>query len=213
MKKIILNSIVITILFFTIPTPTYAAVNTYPFGNQNGQADALDPWGWFKWNCTSYAGWKVRENYISNFTNYFTMNGISKQFGNGGNWDNAASDLQLTVSTTPVVGSIAVWNEFTSYANHEYGHVAYVEAVNTNSVYVSYYNYNFDGAYHEESVPTNTNKKPNGYIIFGNNSCSNTISNTTIGSGQSYTCTQSNVTILPETHFQINSSVNINSSL
>jgi surface antigen len=144
--------------------------NDYPYSSPvcstcNSQASScgVDPWGMYKKQCVSYIAWRInRDNGITN-TNYFFKNGMYGTSGNENNcsptnaserlsnacrWDNILSANGYLVSSTPTVGAIAQWNAYedldgypggsaTGYA----GHVAYVEAVNSNgSVNVSEYN-------------------------------------------------------------------------
>lgn len=213
MKKFIYASIFVVLFLNVLPITSLVSAlefaNTYPYGNQDSRPDELDPWGWYKWNCTSYAGWKVREKYINNFINGFTYNGIYKVYGNGGNWDNAAIAQQFSVSDTPSPGAIAVWDPYSNYANHQYGHVAYVERVNgNNSIDVSHYNTDWTGSYGEKNFSLNSPEKPSKYIIFGS-SCSN-IANITIKSGSIFTCSGATITVSPETVFEAGSNVNLN---
>lgn len=88
-------------------------------------------------NCTDYVAWKLRSlGVTSNWTS---------GLGNGGDWyDNAANKSGLSRGIVPRVGAAAVWPA--GVAGNSYGHVAYVEAVNSDgTITVSEYNYNLDG--------------------------------------------------------------------
>lgn len=211
--------IYITILLFLIFTNTiflskvkaYEFINTYPYGNQENRPDEDDPWGWGKWNCTSYAGWKVRESLIPSFTNGYTYNNLYVVYGNAHNWNDAASLQGFTTTSTPSTHSVAVWEAWTTYAPSQYGHVAWVEKVNNTSLTVSHYNLNYDGSYHETTFEIGGQNSPTSFIIFGSTSCNNTISNITISSGQSLNCSLQSINVLPTTEFRIGSNVNLKS--
>lgn len=73
-------------------------------------------------NCTNYAGYML------------TLSGDAGPgvaMGNAKDWDTSAANLGYLVNTTPTVGSIAQWDD------GDYGHVAYVEAVNGSTITVS----------------------------------------------------------------------------
>lgn len=80
-------------------------------------------------NCTNYAAWKLIRN---------GANG-PMYLGNANTWDDRARSWGYAVDRTPAVGAIAQWN----YG--EFGHVAYVEAVNGNTITIS--ESNFSGAW------------------------------------------------------------------
>jgi surface antigen len=81
----------------------------------------LDPWLFYKRNCTSYVAWKINEagKTFSNGTG-------GGQFGNAENWDDNAQAIGWTVSATPRVRSVGVKNG----PGSSLGHVAWVEKVN-----------------------------------------------------------------------------------
>lgn len=72
-------------------------------------------------NCTQYVGYMLGQNGNSRHDTLM---------GNGADWDTSAASLGYAVNGTPAIGSIAQWNG-------GYGHVAYVEAVGSNSITVS----------------------------------------------------------------------------
>lgn len=108
---------------------TYAANNNYPY---KGASTGVDPWNFYKGQCTSWAAWAVRNRLGVAFHNYYK--GV--HWGNAHNWDNAARAAGIPVYSTPKAGDIAVRNSGT------YGHVAFVRAVNSDgSFWIEEYNY------------------------------------------------------------------------
>lgn len=118
-------------------TPAQAATSTCT----NTGCPDYGPWNsarWTSWwgndvtgtstsgaNCTNYAAWKLIRNGVSG----------PMYLGNANTWDDRARSWGYPVNHTPAVGSIAQWN----YG--EFGHVAYVEAVNGNTITISESNY------------------------------------------------------------------------
>lgn len=107
------------------------AASSYPY---RGSCGGVDPWLFYKCQCTSYAAWKWNAVYGKPWRN--TRPGQ----GDAGNWAALARDQGYSVSSTPSVGAIMVF-PFWSVPGG-YGHVAIVESVNGNgTVNVSEYNW------------------------------------------------------------------------
>ena len=109
-------------------------VNTYPMRN-NCPADNLRYLytGGYVCQCTSYAGWKVKERYGI----------VISAWGNAKNWGNTASRYGYRVDHIPEAGSVAY-----STAG-VYGHVMWVESVNSNgTINLSEYNNTYSAASH-----------------------------------------------------------------
>jgi len=106
-------------------------------------------------NCTNYVA------YVES-----TVNGAatpSYNLGNADAWASNASSHGVTVDTTPVVGSVAQWGDST---NHPTGHVAIVEAVNSDgSITVSEDNFS-SGPFAWETISTGDSNWPNHFIHF-----------------------------------------------
>lgn len=108
---------------------TYAATNNYPY---KGASSGVDPWNFYKGQCTSWAAWAVRDRLGVAFHNAYE--GV--HWGNAHNWDNAARAAGIPVYATPRAGDVAVRNSGT------WGHVAFVRAVNSDgSFWVEEYNH------------------------------------------------------------------------
>ena len=108
---------------------SYAATNNYPY---KGATSGVDPWNFYKGQCTSWAAWAVRDRLGIAFSNSYK--GV--HWGNANNWDNAARAAGIPVYGTPKAGDIAVRNSGT------WGHVAFVRAVNSDgSFWIEEYNH------------------------------------------------------------------------
>jgi surface antigen len=108
--------------------------NDYPY---SGQTSGVDPWGFYKGQCTSFVAWRLNDRNNIAFDNYYR--GV--HWGNAYNWDNAARSAGITVNNTPTVGAVAQTDDGS-------GHVAWVAAVHSDgTVTVEEYNYNNPGAY------------------------------------------------------------------
>lgn len=113
----------------TTTPPSSAIKDDYPY---RGQGTGVDPWNFYKGQCTSFAAWRVNHNLGTRFHNYYK--GV--HWGNAENWDNAARAAGIPVYKSPKVGDIAVRSSGT------WGHVAYVAKVNSDgSFMVEEYNH------------------------------------------------------------------------
>ncbi len=107
--------------------PGQAPTNDYPY---SGQTSGVDPWGFYKGQCTSFAAFRLNDRTGIDFSNSYR--GV--HWGNASNWDNAARSAGITVNSTPEVGAVAQTDAGS-------GHVAWVTAVNGNTITVEEYNY------------------------------------------------------------------------
>jgi len=111
--------------------PTYLA--------NAGQDTIIDPWGMYNRECVSYTAWKVQQTY-----------GYMPYWGGRGNaieWPGDARSAGIPTGGAPRVHSVAIWNV------GAFGHAMWVEAVNSDgSIYVSQYNYDYQGHYSEMYV-------------------------------------------------------------
>ena len=87
-----------------VPAP---AITAYPWANDTTNGN--DPYGLTKRQCVSYAAWYLNAHGtpFGHFTAGPAGTGV---FGNASGWDAAARTAGFTVSTTPVVGSVAQWH-------------------------------------------------------------------------------------------------------
>ena len=114
---------------------SYTGDNTYPWqADCPGRQDDYityweDAWGVHKiggyvCECVSYAGWKAYENY-----------GVAAAWGNAYSWDDRARELGYTVDHNPAENTIG------QVDGYPYGHVFWVESVNSDgSINVTEYN-------------------------------------------------------------------------
>lgn len=132
-------------------TPGDPGRGGYPSVWANAPQDSLvDNWGMYNRECVSYAAWKVHQRY-----------GNMPYWGGRGNanqWDNNARAAGIPTGSTPRVGSVGVMN------GGYYGHVAWVESVNGNTIRVSQYNWGVRGEYSEMTVSASAFDT---YIYFG----------------------------------------------
>ena len=112
----------------------------YPAMYNNAPMDSMvDRWGMYNRECVSYTAWKVYEAY----GNMPYWGGV----GNANQWPGNARRAGIPTGSTPRVGSVAV------SMNGYYGHVMWVEAVNSDgSIWISQYNYDYNGTYSEMKV-------------------------------------------------------------
>lgn len=94
----------------------------------------VDSWGMYSRQCVSYTAFKVDQAY----GNMPYWGGV----GNANQWPGNARAMGIPTGSTPKVGSVAV------VSSGQYGHAAWVEAVNPNgTIRISHYNVNWTGNY------------------------------------------------------------------
>ena len=162
----------------------------YPSYYANSYQDTVvDAWGMYNRECVSYTSWKVHEAHINHPEQYRHDMPYWGGIGNAWQWafsgwaatDSAhygmqvdssypykrwheanASNYGIPSGTTPKIGSVAVMNG-------EYGHVAWVEAIDGNKITISQYNWylpnNGGWGQHSEMVVDSTIFQK--YIYFG----------------------------------------------
>ncbi|EHN10173.1 hypothetical protein PAI11_29320 [Patulibacter medicamentivorans] len=123
------------------PTGNVASVtlrDDYPY---RGQGSGVDPWNFYKGQCTSFVAWRLSRN-IPGFGN--GMGG--GRFGNANTWDDNARRLGYLVNSSPTVGSVMVRN------SGRWGHVAVVAKVKAGKVLLEEYNHVHKDAYSQRWV-------------------------------------------------------------
>jgi len=112
----------------------------YPSKWANAAQDSVvDNWGMYNRECVSYAAWKVYQTY--GYMPYWGGRGNANQ------WPGDARSAGIATGSTPRANSVAIWNV------GAFGHAMWVEAVNGDgSIYVSQYNYDYQGHYSEMYV-------------------------------------------------------------
>ncbi|HVS79213.1 MAG TPA: CHAP domain-containing protein [Candidatus Saccharimonadales bacterium] len=110
----------------------------YPAVWNNAPQDSmLDSWDMYNRECVSYTAWKVYQTFGTN---------VQYGFGNANQWPGHARAKGIPTGSTPKVHSVAIWNV------GAFGHAMWVEGVSGNTVYVSQYNYDYQGHYSEMSI-------------------------------------------------------------
>jgi surface antigen len=103
-----------------------------------------DPWGFALRNGTSFVAWRLREtNGASDFSNH--MQG--GHWGNAQDWDENARALGYLVDDVPAIGAVAQTDE------GRVGHVAWVSAVEGDTITIEEYNHAGPGIYSTRTVP------------------------------------------------------------
>lgn len=125
-------------------------VDDYPY--QSHPWSQVDPWGFYKRECTSFVAWRLNNDNGLPFTN----NG----HGNAGNWGIRAQQLGYPVNMSPAPGAVAWWGYS---ASMPFGHVAWVHSVSGGNVVVEEYNWNNNHNYHTRSIPAGS---VSGYIHY-----------------------------------------------
>jgi len=127
----------------------YRGVCPTPDGGQK----ILDKWNFWICECTSYGADRLNDRGIP-----FNSHYKNTKWGNAVNWVNAATACGQPYSKTPRVGDIA-W--------FAYGHVAYVEAVDSYlDVTISEYNWGVAHDYHTRTIKRGAYAYPGYFIHF-----------------------------------------------
>lgn len=142
MKKVISILLALTMIL-SLMTIDVLASDDYPSKYKSAARDAVvDEWNFYNRECTSFVAWCLNSRNGVAFTNWY--GGV--RWGNANNWGNAAKSIGIAVDSTPAVGAVA-WSN-----SGQYGHVAWVSAVNGNNVTIEEYNYNYNGNYNTRTV-------------------------------------------------------------
>jgi surface antigen/peptidoglycan hydrolase CwlO-like protein len=133
-----------------VPTAGDPGHGGYPaLWNNSPQDTMIDSWGMYNRECVSYTAWKVYQTY--GYMPYW--GGV----GNANQWPGDAQRAGISTGSVPKPNSVAIWNV------GAFGHAMWVEAVNGSTIYVSQYNYDYQGHYSEMSI----NGSGLTYIYFG----------------------------------------------
>ncbi len=148
-NKLIRSALLLGSLLFlghsTLSAPTISANargDDYPYT----AIDAIDPWRLYTRQCTSFAAFRLSS--VNGFT-------LPPAYGNADVWGHRARQEGYTVDMTPAVGAIAWWETPM--------HVAWVSAVNGDTVEIEEYNYGVRYTYGRRTIPRNS---VSGYIHF-----------------------------------------------
>lgn len=125
--------------------PDYPAKDDYPY---KGQTSGIDPWNFYKGQCTSFAAWALRSRVGIPFHNQYLG---QARWGNAKDWVAAAGRAGVPVHNSPKAGDIAV------RLGGTYGHVAFVTKVNANGTFeIDEYNYLYADRYSHRTVSVGT---------------------------------------------------------
>lgn len=129
----------------------------YPYSNPpactDGGACNADKWDFFQGQCTSWVAYRLNQLNGIAFGDYFGGDG---KWGPAADWGSHARALGIAVNGTPAVGSVA-W--------YSYGHVAYVEQVNSpTSIVISEMNIDNDNGFAVHAITTSSGHWPTDFI-------------------------------------------------
>lgn len=118
--------------------------NNYPYKNK---CTGVDPWLFYKCQCTSFVAFRVNKVLKKKFTNHYK----DQAWGNANSWDEAArKSAGVTINKKPKKNCIAQSNK------GSYGHVAWVTGVSGKNVKIEEYNWAHRKAYGKRTVPKTT---------------------------------------------------------
>ncbi|MEP7103794.1 MAG: CHAP domain-containing protein [Candidatus Dojkabacteria bacterium] len=208
--KLLTFSLLIAILMPSIVFAWTYPSNEVDYPYANSPEDEIDQWNTFTRNCTSYVMWKINQAGLFFNNNPTGPNGQNTTMGDAGSWDEHAAQIGYTVDSNPSIGNPANWEPNSGGAGTA-GHVAWVEQVHSNNtLFISEWNWNYgDGKYFERD---NVSGDHYLHLINATSTCSSTISNKTVSSGETFNCSASNggsITVSPSATFQIGSSVHL----
>jgi surface antigen len=146
-------------------TRAAAKYYSYPYPHPpactDGGACVADKWAFYRGQCTSWVAFRLNELNGIAFTNYY---GGAGRWGDAVHWKKQATELKITVNTTPSPGAVA-WYASTKPAPD--GHVAYVEAVNSKTSFImSEMNYDADNGFWVHTITKSTGDWPTAFIHF-----------------------------------------------
>lgn len=135
------------------PTPEPTYTDSYPVAWKN-ECGGIDTWGMSKCYSASYTAWKVQETFGS-----MPAWGMGGQNGDPKNWPAKADAANIPRGTAPKVHSVGIQTSGVA------GWSVWVEAVNSDKITISYYNFNNDLKYGlKKDVPASSFIT---YIYFG----------------------------------------------
>ena len=161
----IMTFLILTLTTILVYTPVFAIIDGVckdaAYGCTSGGYAGFDPWGFYisgsegkggKHNCTSYAAFRAASNGAKH-------PGVN--LGNANTWSLNAKSKGVSVDDNPSVGAIANWT------TGLFGHVAYVESVQPNGVWISEDNYDpISGGWTARRFVSRYSGWPNSFIHF-----------------------------------------------
>ncbi|CYY46176.1 surface antigen [Streptococcus suis] len=159
----------IFIVGINLQSPPSASANArgddYPYT----AVDAVDPWRLYTRQCTSFVAFRLST--VNGFT-------LPPAYGDANVWGHRAKQEGYQVNMTPAVGAVAWWETPM--------HVAWVSAVNGDTVEIEEYNYGVRYTYGRRVIPKNA---VSGYIHFKNLGAGTTNSQPALAPSGTYTFT------------------------
>ena len=121
-------------LYYGYPYPNAPKCTATPY------QCTLDKWGFYQGQCTSWVAYRLNElNGIA-----FTDEYLGRHWPDASGWGAVAKELGIAVNKTPALGAVAWYN---------YGHVAYVERVNSpTSVVISEMNIDYANGFQLRTI-------------------------------------------------------------
>ncbi len=154
LRKWLTEMLAVIMILTSVPISVHAVASgdDYPY---KGLTSGTDDWNFFKGQCTSFVAWCLNSRNGINFTNQYMG---QSRWGHAKDWGTVARNVGITVDMNPTVGSVWWTN------SGDYGHVAWVKAVNGNDVTIEEYNYYTNPyGYHTRTLAKNS---ATGYIHF-----------------------------------------------
>jgi surface antigen len=148
---------VVFFIFFMTVVGNAIARDTYDYDSscpKNGGKMNVDKWNFYQCECTSYSTDKMNEHSVKMMNSYKNVH-----WGNASNWVTAAAAAKVSYNSSPKNRDIAWFS---------YGHVAYVESVDSKgNVTISEYNYNPKYDYNTRTIKKGSSSYPKYFIHFG----------------------------------------------
>lgn len=111
------------------------AGDDYPYKNSCNTKNDVDPWNFYKCECTSFVAWRINDVKKIKFTNQYK----GQHWGNANLWDDAARKSGVKINKTPKKGAVAQTNK----SGSGLGHVAWVKSVSKDGKKVTVEEYNY----------------------------------------------------------------------
>ncbi|KAK7186882.1 hypothetical protein DPSP01_007066 [Paraphaeosphaeria sporulosa] len=115
--------------------------NDYPYSGKCNGNGGVDPWKFYRCQCTSFVAYRLNKAGVK-----FTNNYKGEGWHNANTWNEAAKKAGVKVNKTPKVGSVAQTDAGSA------GHVAWVTKVGKKTVTIEEYNWNNPEKYGTRTV-------------------------------------------------------------
>jgi surface antigen len=136
--------LILAVVMGTSRSVTAGSGDNYPKPWRSAPINAyVDTWGYYSRQCTSWVAWALHDR------NGFEM---PRAIGNAANWGLWATG-RYAVNSTPAVGAVAWWRATSA---NQYGHVAWVKAINGSTVTIEEYNWGSVGTYQIRNIPASS---------------------------------------------------------